>query len=268
HPAGVGTGGRGPDEAGHLVVQEKFDALGPRARLQWPHQTRAGSAAWTGEPGALVPDRMILTRRRVARTLRADIVWGDFLEHDAIGHEKFVRGGAMIGEPPHDGSIIVAVIRPAIGLHDGPVGQIGKDEVWRIRNAVFALRARAAAKRDIAAAQYRMPTNIVVRFDHEHGRPRINSRNGGKQPRRASANDHYIRLQVPACRQVTSALFPYARTTDIDRAVTSTCCHGNLSLCTHASEEHHWDRSRVCMKIDSKASLENVERQQGTLHTG
>ena len=88
---------------------------------------------------------MILTRRRVARAVRTDIVWGDFLERDAIGHQKFVRGGAMIGEPPHDGSVIIAVIRPAVGLDDGPVGQIAKDEVWGIRNAVFALRARAAA---------------------------------------------------------------------------------------------------------------------------
>src|SRR4030095_7495751 len=112
-----------------LVVREKCAALGPRARLQWPHQTRASSAAWTGEPGALGPDRMIFTWRRVARAVRADIIWGDFLEYDAIGHEKFVRGGAMIGEPPPDGSVIVAVIRPDVGVDDGPLGQIAQEHV-------------------------------------------------------------------------------------------------------------------------------------------
>src|SRR2546426_4040827 len=34
------------------------------------------------------------------------------------------------------------VIRPAIGLHDRPVRQVGKDEVRRILDAVFSLRAR------------------------------------------------------------------------------------------------------------------------------
>src|SRR5262249_30418051 len=137
-----------------------------------------------------------------------------------------------------DGSVIVAVIRPAVRLHDGPVGQIGKDEVRRIYNAVFALCARAPANWNVAAAQYRMPADIVVRFDHEHGRPRINGRNGGRQPRGASANDHHIRLQVPACRQVASARFPYTLTTDVNCAVTSTCCHGTFSLRTYTVEEH------------------------------
>src|SRR5207249_8312860 len=97
--------------------------------------------------------------------------------------------------------------------------------------------------------------DIVVRFDHEHGRPRINGRNGGRQPRRASTNDHHIRLQVPTGRQVATARFPYTRTTDVVRAVTFTCCHSNLSLRTHAVEERPWNRSRVGTEIDGKASL-------------
>ena len=182
----------------HLVVQEKFDALGPRARLQRPHQTRTGSAAGTREPGAVGPEGMILTWRRVARAVRADIVRGDLFELDAIGHEKFIGCGAMIGESPHDGAIIVAVIRPAVGLDDGPVGQVGKDEVRRILDAVFVLRARAAAQRHVAATQNRMPADIVVRFDHDHGCPRIPGRNGGGEPRGTSTNHHHIRFQVPA----------------------------------------------------------------------
>ena len=79
----------------------------------------------------------------------------------------------MIGEGPHDGAVIVAVIRPAVGLDDGPVGQVGKDGVRRIRNAVFALCARAATQWDIAAAQNGMAAHIVVGFDNNHRRPRI-----------------------------------------------------------------------------------------------
>ena len=160
----------------------------------------AASAAGTAEPGAVGPEGMIFAWRRVARVVRADIVRGDLFKLDAIGHEKFVRGGAMIGESPHDGAVIVAVIRPAVGLHDGPVGQIGKDEVRRILDAVFSLRARAAAQRDVAAAHDRMPADIVVGFDHDHGRPRIRGLNGGGQPRGAGANNHHIRFQVPARR--------------------------------------------------------------------
>src|SRR5258705_10082050 len=50
----------------------------------------------------------------------------------ALSSQQFVGGGAMIRERPHDGSVIVPVIRPAVGLHDGPVCQVGKDEVRRI----------------------------------------------------------------------------------------------------------------------------------------
>src|SRR5262249_9258338 len=120
----------------------------------------------------------------------------------------------------------------------------------------------------VAANKRRRPADIVVRFDHEHGCPRINGRNGGRQPRGASANDHHIRLQVPACRQVASARFPYTRTTDVVRAVTSTCCHGNLSLCTHAVEKRSWDRSRIGAEVDSRAGREGMERQQTTFPRG
>src|SRR5262249_14299288 len=118
----------------------------------------------------------------------------------------------------------------------------------------------------VAANKRRRPADIVVRFDHEHGRPCINGRNGGRQPRGASANDHHIRLQVPACRQVASARFPYTRITDVDPAVTSTCCHARLSLRTDAVEEHPWNRSRVRAEINSKHGWENVQRQQGAFH--
>jgi hypothetical protein len=40
---------------------------------------------------------MILAWRRVAGAVRADIVRRDLFKLDAIGDEKFVRGGTMIG---------------------------------------------------------------------------------------------------------------------------------------------------------------------------
>jgi hypothetical protein len=187
------------------VVQEKFDAFGPRARLQRPYQPCAGAAAWTGEPRAVGPDRMILTRRRVARAVCTDIIRSDILERDAIGHEKFIRGGAMIGERPHNGAVIVAVIRPAVGLDDGPVRQISEDEVRCIRDAVFALRARAAAQGHVATAQNGMSADIVVRFHHDHGGPRLSGRKSGGEPC-GPRTDHYdIGCQVPAIRHGPSA---------------------------------------------------------------
>jgi len=222
HPTWVAIGGRGPDEARHRVVQEKLDALGPRTRLQGPHQPSAASATGTRQLRAFGPERMIFAWRRVARAVRAGIVRRDLLEHDAIGHEKFVRGGAMIGEGPHDGAVIVSVIRPAVGLHDGPVRQVGKDDVWRIRDAVFALRACTPAKRDVATAHHGMPAYIVVRFDHEHGRPLIAGLNGGGEPRGAGANNHDIRFQVPALMHVSSPPSQCARPIDVGRTIAST----------------------------------------------
>ena len=72
-----------------VILWFRSDAFGPRARLQWSHQSCTGSAAWTREAGAVGPHRMILTWRRVARAVCADIVWGDILERDTIGYEKF-----------------------------------------------------------------------------------------------------------------------------------------------------------------------------------
>jgi hypothetical protein len=182
-------------------------------------------------PRAVGPECMIFAWRRVARVVRADIVRGDLFKLDAIGHQKFVRGGAMIGERPHDSSVIIPVIRPAVGLYDGPVRQVGKDEVRRILDAVFALRARTAAQRNVAPAQHRMPAHIVVCFDHDHRRPRIDRLNGGGEPRGASANNHHIRLQVPMRRHVSSSPFPCARTADVGPAVASTRSHRDISPC-------------------------------------
>src|SRR2546426_3061792 len=50
-------------------------------RSQWPHQTCSASAAWTPEARAIGPERMIFARRRVARAMRADIIWGRSEEH-------------------------------------------------------------------------------------------------------------------------------------------------------------------------------------------
>jgi hypothetical protein len=72
---------------------------------------------------------MIFARRRIARAVCAGIVRRDVFELDAIGHQEFVGGGAMIGEGPHDSTVVVPVIRPAIGLHDGPVRQVSKNDI-------------------------------------------------------------------------------------------------------------------------------------------
>ena len=244
-------------------MQEKFDPLGPRAGFQRSHQAGSASAAGTPQPGALGPERMVFARRRVARAVRASIIGWYLFELDAIGHEKFVRGGAMLSEGPHDGAVIVAVIRPAVGLHDGPVGQIGKDEVRRIDNAVFALRARTTAKRDVAAAQYRMPADIVVRFDHEHGRPPINGRNGGRQPRGASANDHHIRRQVPACRQVASARLPYIRTTDVDRAALETVRKLGMTPVEVSLPDWPYDSLQLILFAEGAAAFEELTLKGG-----
>ena len=80
HPAGMALDGRRPDEARHLIVQEKLHALGPGAGLQGTHQPRATTAAGTAEPGAVGPEGVILAWRRVARAVRPDIVRRDLFK--------------------------------------------------------------------------------------------------------------------------------------------------------------------------------------------
>jgi hypothetical protein len=89
---------------------------------------------------------MIFPRRRVSNIVTALVVRRDVLELHPVLQEKFIGQRAMIGEGAHHRPVVVAVIRPAVILHDGPVGEIREDSFRRIFDTVFFLRASAAAR--------------------------------------------------------------------------------------------------------------------------
>ena len=79
----------------------------------------------------------------------------------------------MIGKRAHHRTVVVTVIRPAVGLHDRPVSEVRENRVGSILNTVLFLRARAAAKGHVAAADDRVSADIVVSLDNDHGRASV-----------------------------------------------------------------------------------------------
>ena len=156
------------DETGHFVIEQKLHALGARAVFQWPDHARAWPVVRTFVAGAFGPKGVILARRGIARVVTALIVGRDRFELDAVAEEKFIGRRAMIGERAHHFAVVVTEIRPAVVLHHGPVGQIGEYRIGRIGDAVFLLRAGAAAERHIAAADDRMAADVIVSFDDDY----------------------------------------------------------------------------------------------------
>ncbi len=189
-------------DAGHFVVEQKSHALLARARFQRPHHRSAVGRVGTLQPGALGPDRMIFPRRRIAGRRRALVVRRFIGKLDAVLEQKLERDGAVIGEGAHDRAIIVTEIGRAVGLDDRPIGEVGKYRVRRIGNIILLLRAGAAAKSHMAAADDRMAADIVVRLDDDHRRPIVDRLDRCGDPRRARTDYDNVRLEIPVviCR--------------------------------------------------------------------
>jgi hypothetical protein len=73
----------------------------------------------------------------------------------------------MIGESAHHRAVVIPVIGPAVGLHDGPVCEIAENQVGRVFDTVLPLRACTATQGCIAAADDRVSADIVIRFDND-----------------------------------------------------------------------------------------------------
>ncbi len=79
--------------------------------------------------------------------------------------EPLERRSTMVGVRADDLAVVVAIVREAVRLNDGPIGEIAKHDVGGVLDAVFPLRAVAATERQVAAATDRVPAKVVLRFE-------------------------------------------------------------------------------------------------------
>ena len=114
---------------------------------------------------------MVLSRSRVPGRTRPTVIWGLSNEDHAVGNQPLIGWSAFIGEGTDDFFVVVSVIGKAVGLDDGPVCQVREQQFRLVHYAVLLLRGRPAAESYVSPAQYRMPADVPVRFDDEHGRP-------------------------------------------------------------------------------------------------
>ena len=122
---------------------------------------------------------VVLSGCGVARGTGAKIVRSFFHENHAMRHQELEGRGAVVGKGTDNFLIVVAIVWKPVRLDDGPVGQIGEQQVWRIDNAVFLLNAGTASKRHVAAAQNRVAADVEVGFHHDDRSPALACGNRG-----------------------------------------------------------------------------------------
>ena len=143
---------------------------------------------------------MVLTGSGVAAGVAACGVRSFLHERDAVLDQPFVGQGALVGKGANDFLVVVAIIGKTVGLDDRPVRQVREQNIGRIDHSIFFLPARAAAQRDISAAQDGVPADVRVRVDQDHGRSAFGRLNRCGQSRGARADDYDIRFFVPMGR--------------------------------------------------------------------
>jgi len=119
-------------------------------------------------------------------------------KRDAVFDQPFVRLGAFVGKRADDFLVVVPIVGKPIGLDDGPIRQVREQKVRRVDHAIFFLPARAAAESHVSAAQDRVPADVRIRVDQNHGRAPFGRLNRRGQPRGARSNDDNVRFLIPA----------------------------------------------------------------------
>src|SRR5712692_6490907 len=78
-----------------------------------------------------------------------------------------------------------------------PVNQVLEHAVRRILDAVFLLQARAATQSNVPAAFYRMPADIVILLDYNHGGAVLACLNRGRESASSRSHNDNVRDFVP-----------------------------------------------------------------------
>jgi hypothetical protein len=111
--------------------------------------------------------------------------------------QPVVGGDIVVSERTHNLAVVVAIVRKAVGLDNRPVGEILKQQVGRVFNAVLALRASAGPERDVAAADHGVAAGMRLGFHQDHGAAGFACHNRRRQARRTGADHDHIRLGMP-----------------------------------------------------------------------
>ncbi len=202
-----------PDEACHAVFQENLHAQFFRAGFERAHQRRAVSSRRGVRAHLSRPDHGL----RALHILRAAVrsAGRSIGELNAVRQQKIKCRHAFVAEGAHDFPVAEAVIVP--------IHQVLEHMVGRIFDAVFFLQARAAAKRDVAAAFDRVPANVVVLLDHDHGGALLGGGNRGGKSRGAGPDYDYVGDEIPVPIELRGPHFFRADAAERGRAEAGGC---------------------------------------------
>jgi hypothetical protein len=110
-----------------------------------------------------------------------------------VSEQEIKSRDALVAECAHNLAVAEAVI--------APVHQVLEHAIRRIFDAVFFLKAGAAAEGDIAAAFDPMPADVVVLLDDDDGRARFRGGDRSGQPGGSRADNDNVGGEIPVAVQ-------------------------------------------------------------------
>ena len=135
-----------------------------------------------------------------ARLVHAAKVGHRARKNKSVGHEKIVGENVVVGESANDVAVVVTVTGGAVGLHQGPVGEVFEEDIGRIDNSGLFLGPGAASQRDVAGGDGGVAADVAVGLDQDYRRAVLLGDNGGGQSGSAGSNHHYVRFSIPLAR--------------------------------------------------------------------
>jgi hypothetical protein len=112
-------------------------------------------------------------------------------EGDAVVEQELKRRHAFVGEGAHQVAVVVAAVAALVG------GPVSKNLLRTVLDAELLLKGVTAAEMHAAAAQHRVPADVVVLLDQDHRRAMVARRNGGCEARGTCADDHDVGRKIP-----------------------------------------------------------------------
>src|SRR5215510_15141685 len=172
-------------DLGHPVLQQNLDAHLARGRRQGPHEARP--ATWAGH--LVRPRHDVEPRAGAVEAVRDAAIAFPF---DTVLLQPIEQVEIVVGIGAHQ----CAVAEAADGLfRPRPVGE---HEIGRIVAAGLLLQAIATANIEAAEAHHGAAADVEIHLDHDHRGAFLACRDRGRKPAGPGADDHDVRLAVPA----------------------------------------------------------------------
>jgi hypothetical protein len=112
-------------------------------------------------------------------------------EGDAVVEQELEGRHALVGEGAHEIAVVVAAVAARV------IDPVGEHPVGAVLDAELDLQRVAAAELDAPAAEHGVPADVEILLDDDDGGAVVARRYGGREPRRARADDHDIRRKRP-----------------------------------------------------------------------